>query len=210
MTITGTIYGVILNDREEYPALAASFAEKPYAAPPVAPVVYIKPRQCVTTRGGAVSLPAEVSLLEAAPTLGLLFVRDVAQAAADDVWDAVGAVCLALDMSIPQENYYRPAVAQRGRDGFLPLGDFVAPRMARDIVTRIDGLETHRWSPQARLARPIGKLVADLSAFMTLRAGDLLLVGLPGDAPQVRDGQNIEVQAEGFPVLRTSIAGGLA
>lgn len=200
MIIAGTAYGVVLNDRAERAALAERFQEKPYLASPVAPVVYIKPRQCVRMGGAGVMIPAGVEALEAAPTVALLFGRDSSGAG----WEAVAATCLALDISIPKPDYYRPSVAQRSAEGFLPLGGFDAPDLPEEIVTFIDGIEAHRWK-LSRLVRDASALIADLSSFMTLRAGDLLLLGLPGDAPLVRAGQSIRVQAAGLPTLSTMI-----
>lgn len=201
----GTIYGVLLNDRSEREQLEPAFHQDPYKAPPQAPVVYIKPRLSASAGGQPVPLPEDEHELMAAATLALLFATDAAAVSAENAWDHVGAVSLALDISLPTESYYRPTIAQRCRDGFLPLGAAVAPVRPDQIVTLVDGQEVHRWS-LSRLVRPIDRLIADLSAFMTLRAGDTLLVGLPGDAPRVRLGQAIRVEAEGLPPLRTTVA----
>lgn len=203
--ISGTIYGVVLNDVSERETLGASLTEAPYKAAPVAPVIYIKPRGCVTTGGAAI--PAQPGIVEliAAPTLAIQLAADVTKAQPEDVAQAIGQVFLALDVSVPNDSYYRPAISQRCRDGFLPLGKgSAAPAKfdAIEIATQIDGVEVHLWS-LARLARPVEQLVADLSAFMTLRAGDVLLVGLPGDAPVIEPGQTISVTSKGLASLNS-------
>lgn len=201
MTIGGNIYGVALNDSAELAQLAPDFETKPYLAPPQAPVVYMKPRSAIGR--GAVSVrPQEI--LRAAPTLALLFSRDAARCTAEAALHCIGAVCLALDISEPQVSYYRPAIAQANRDGFLALGDWMPPLLPKAIETRIDGILAHSWSLD-RLARDPSRLVADLSDFMTLRAGDALLIGLPGDAPHVRGGQHLSVSAPGLPALEIKL-----
>lgn len=204
MAVTGTIYGVVLNDREELDRLDSSFREDPYKAPPKAPVVYIKPRLCATGGGAPVPLPEGESELVVAATLALLFAHDASRVTADGAWAHVGATSLALDVSLPTASYYRPPIAQRCRDGFLPLGPASAPALPPEIVTFVDKQEVHRW-PLSRLARSAEELIADLSAFMTLRAGDLLLIGLAGDAPRARAGQRIRVEAEGFAPIETRV-----
>lgn len=199
-----TIYGVILNDRDERATLAAVFAEKPYLAPPRAPVVYIKPGPCVSR--GAVGVPAGIDDVVAAPTLALLFGRDASHAAPEDAMTCVAAICLALDVSAPQADCYRPAVVQSCRDGFLPMGDLASVALPASIETSIDGKPAHRWSLD-RLVRPAPTLIAELSRFMTLRAGDMLLIGLPGDAPRVGAGCTVRVEADGLPALEASFAG---
>lgn len=203
MTIAGNIYGVVLNDSAERAQLAGQFEEKPYAAPPVAPVLYMKPLASIAH--GPIGVPADTSLVAAA-TLALLFARDAARVDEQGVAACLGAVALALDLSIPATSYYRPAIAQKNGDGRLALGDFVAPRQPARIRLFADGELLHEW-PLDRLVRPLETLVADLGAFLTLKAGDVLLVGLPGDAPRIRPGQALRVEADGFPPLEVATKG---
>ncbi|WP_174279659.1 fumarylacetoacetate hydrolase family protein [Sphingomonas bacterium] len=193
--IGGTAYGVILNDQVERDALEPAFHAPPYDAPPRAPVLYVKPRPCLSVDGAAVPVPAELAAVTVAATIGLLFGDHGAAAA-----------CLALDVSEPHRSYFRPAIRERCRDGFLPLGAFAAVPADLDqpIVTRINGVVAHRWS-LARLVRPVARLVADIAAFMTLAPGDLLLVGLAGDAPVAKVGDTVEVAMPGFELLRTRL-----
>lgn len=200
--IAGTAYGVVLNDRAEIALLGSALDADPYKVPPRAPVVYIKPRNCLTSGGAPVVLEADVPSASVAATIALIFDRDVS-GAGGDVLSAVGSACLAVDVSVPHESYYRPAIAQRCRDGFLPLGRVTALPAnlgVTELVTEIDGRIAHRWSLD-RLVRSVPELIGDLAAFMTLRAGDMLLVGLPGDAPVVSAGASVTVSADGFPAL---------
>jgi 5-oxopent-3-ene-1,2,5-tricarboxylate decarboxylase/2-hydroxyhepta-2,4-diene-1,7-dioate isomerase len=204
-TIAGTAYGVALNDKLELESLGEAFAQAPYKAPPRAPVLYIKPRSCFSYGGAPVPLPADLEEVQVAATVGLQFARDVTGASPADVRAAVGAVCLALDVSEPCPSFYRPAIRQQCRDGFLPLAHFAdMPASFAQIVTEIDGREVHRWSLD-RLARPLETAICEISAFMTLRAGDLLLIGIAGDAPRARAGQIVTVRSEGLASLKTAI-----
>ena len=200
--IPGTAYGVLLNDRAELQAMETRFTAKPYLATPQAPIVYIKPRTCFTFGNGSVQIPRDVDQVVVSATLALLFRTDTNRSG-DNPEKSIGGVCLAADLSEPESDYYRPAVRQRCRDGFLPLGRFASFDMhtgQSDVVTLIDGKVEHRWSME-RLVRPIAVLIGALSEFMTLRAGDLLLVGLPGDAPRARPGQTVEIRSSGLPSI---------
>jgi 5-oxopent-3-ene-1,2,5-tricarboxylate decarboxylase / 2-hydroxyhepta-2,4-diene-1,7-dioate isomerase len=205
MIVTGTIYGVVLNDSEERAALGDALKADPYKALPLAPVVYIKPRLCATSGGAAIPLPQGEGELVAASTVALLFGRDATGVTPEAALSYVDAACLALEVSLPSGSYYRPAVAERCRDGFLPLAAADGVRLPDEIVTLVDGVEVHRWS-LARLVRSPAQLISDLSAFMTLRAGDLLMIGLPGDAPRVTAGQTIRIEADGLLPLATTVA----
>lgn len=193
MSCSGHIYGVILNDRDERTRLAPAFDDKPYQSPPKAPVVYMKPATALAS--GSTGLKPGTSLVAAA-TLALLIERDTTGVDAAGALDRVGASALAIDLSYPEATYYRPAVAQRNADGFLALGEWGWPMIPDRISTHVNGQMAHTWSLD-RLVRPVPQLIADISAFLTLRAGDVLLVGLPGDAPQVQAGQTLFAQAEG-------------
>lgn len=203
--VCGTIYGVVLNDANERSAMADAFTADPYKAPPLAPVVYIKPRLCATSGGAPVPLPAGQSVLNVAGTVALLFGRDATAVGEDEALSYVSAACLALDVSLPSADYYRPAIAERCRDGFLPLGMTGDVQLPDEVVTLVDGVEVHRWSLD-RLVRSPAKLVAELSSFMTFQAGDLLLIGLAGDAPRAIVGQHVRVEASGFAPIVVSIA----
>lgn len=197
MNYPGHLYGVVLNDRNEHDSLAPQFSAPPYGAPPSAPVVYMKPRAAIAN--GPIRLASGQSAT-ASSTLALLFARDAARCGPDEAMASVGAMALALDVSLPQANYYRPAIGQAVREGFLALGAWLPVVPVAEIVTAIDGTRGHNWALD-RLVRSPAQLIAELSAFMTLRAGDVLLIGLPGDAPAVRAGQAITVQSDGMPPL---------
>lgn len=202
MITIGTAYGVALNDRTELATHEAAFREPPYSAPPRAPVVYIKPAACFSFNGTKLVLPPGETALKLSSTIALFFGRNNA----GDGLKAVSASALALDASLPGGDYYRPDIARRCRDGFLPLGEFGSAGLPDEIVTFVDDKIVHRWS-LSRLVRDPATLIADLSGFMTLRAGDVLLIGLPGDAPIAHAGQHIKVEATNMAPLVTHIVG---
>lgn len=202
MTLAGNIYGVVLNDTRERERLAPQFDEKPYAAPPRAPVVYMKPLASVVT--GPVAVPP--GGLTAAATLALLVSRDTGGANEADAFSRLGGAALVLDLSLPASSYYRPAVAQKNADGRIALGAFAASAVPKTIRLLADDTVIHEWSLD-RLHRQPGALIAELGSFLTLKAGDVLLIGLPGDAPLAHAGQKLRVEAEGLPPLDVTTTG---
>jgi 5-oxopent-3-ene-1,2,5-tricarboxylate decarboxylase / 2-hydroxyhepta-2,4-diene-1,7-dioate isomerase len=194
--IAGTIYGVALNDRDQHPHLAGAFSEPPYQKPPQRPVLYIKPHPCLMGPCGVIPVPSDLEQVEVAATLALLIGRDACRIKPEKALDHVGGVCLALDVSEPCDSYYRPPVRQRCRDGFLRLSTpvrFEASLLNYAIETVVDEILVHSWSPH-RLIRDPASLIAEISAFMTLAAGDLLLIGLAHDAPRLAAGSRISVR----------------
>lgn len=201
--IAGNIYGVVLNDRPQLAQMADAFAMPPYKAPPRAPVLYLKTRNCLMRCADGIALDTDLAEVEIAATLGLTFGRAATKISSANALDCVASACLALDISQPETSYYRPTVRQRCRDGFLPLGQpglFDRNLLSADIATSINGAKVHAWSPQ-RLVRDAATLIADISSFMTLAAGDLLLIGLPHDAPRASRGDRVHIGCTGLAPL---------
>jgi len=109
--ISGTAYGVALNDREQLAGLGEALNEAPYGKPPVAPILYVKPRNCFAAAGSAVTIPGDVAEVAVGATIAIE--RSTAGAP---------LARLAIDLFAPHASFYRPAIAERCRDGFLPLG----------------------------------------------------------------------------------------
>jgi 5-oxopent-3-ene-1,2,5-tricarboxylate decarboxylase/2-hydroxyhepta-2,4-diene-1,7-dioate isomerase len=55
------------------------------------------------------------------------------------------------------------------------------------------------------LVRPVQRLIADVTEFMTLRPGDILLVGESPDAPLARAGDRVRVEVNGFAPLESRV-----
>ena len=205
--IAGTIYGAALNDRDQCANLAAAFESPPHNRPPQRPILYIKPRNCLMGDAGMIPLPAEWSSIAVAPTLGLLIGRDISRVPSHAALDQISGICLALDIGEPDAGFYRPPVRQNCRDGFLRLGalaEFVPSMLDRALEAQVNGALAHSWSPR-RLVRDVATLIAEISTFMTLAAGDLLLIGVPHDAPRLRDGDRITLSAKDLPLLSATV-----
>jgi 5-oxopent-3-ene-1,2,5-tricarboxylate decarboxylase/2-hydroxyhepta-2,4-diene-1,7-dioate isomerase len=55
------------------------------------------------------------------------------------------------------------------------------------------------------LVRNVSKLIADVSEFMSLARGDVLLVGVPESAPRARAGDRIAVEIDGLGRLENTL-----
>ncbi|HLO65222.1 MAG TPA: fumarylacetoacetate hydrolase family protein, partial [Azonexus sp.] len=72
--VSGTVYGVILNDTVSVQKIG-SLDEAPYKGAPKAPVLYIKPANTRVGCGSTVVLPAGAQSVEVAATVGLVMGR---------------------------------------------------------------------------------------------------------------------------------------
>jgi 5-oxopent-3-ene-1,2,5-tricarboxylate decarboxylase / 2-hydroxyhepta-2,4-diene-1,7-dioate isomerase len=205
----GTIYGVILNDKEERLKLEKSFFEKPYMAPPNAPVLYIKPRNTFEQEGAQVKVPHGFSQVQIDATLGIVIARDAKRIAVDSAPSYIGGLVIASDLTLPHGSYYRPAISQRCRDGFLPLSKVLQPdrsfSLANALITiRVNGLVVHTRTLDS-LVRSVPQLLCDVTEFMTLKANDVLLVGLPFRAPMAGAGDEVSIEIKGLGSLSHSL-----
>ncbi|AOJ28445.1 MULTISPECIES: fumarylacetoacetate hydrolase family protein [Burkholderia] len=206
----GTVYGALLNERVALDALGDAVNAPPYGRPPQAPILYIKPANTHAGDGAAVVVPAGVDALEIGASVAVVFARRATRVPAAQALDYVHGFTLASDVSVPHPDYYRPAVRFKCRDGFCPLGPAIVPAAALGdvdaigLTVRIDG-ELAVSASTATLIRPVRELIADVTAFMSFDAGDVLLLGVAGGAPRARAGSTIEISAAGIGTLRHTL-----
>ena len=197
-----SVVGALLNYRGALARLGESVNQPPYKAPPKAPVLYVKPRNTFAHDADAVRIPMGVPALEAGAALGLVIGESACRIAESHALDAVAGYVIVNDVSVPHESFFRPAVRFKARDGFCPIGR-VVPRSAvpdpdaLGVRVFIDG-ELKQQNSTANLVRRCARLIADVSAFMTLSPGDVLLVGVPEGAPLVRAGQRAAIEIDGL------------
>lgn len=207
---SGTVYGTLLNYRGALAALGDAVHQAPYNKPPVAPVLYIKPANCRIGYGGPIPVPDRVDELEVGPALGIVIGRTACRVAPADAFDYVRGYTLANDVCIPHTNVFRPAIRERCRDGFCPLGPWILEARAVPAPDRLNvrvfiNGERRCESTTANLIRPVAQLIADVTDFITLSPGDVLLVGVPENAPRARAWDRVCVEVEGVGLLENPL-----
>jgi len=196
----GTVYGTLMNFRGELDALGDAMKQPPYKAPPQAPVLYVKPANTWTENGGTIAVPAGVQEVAVGATVAMVMksAREVA------------GYVLMNDLTLPHESFFRPPVKFNCPDGFLGIGDRIRARNeAGDpavfkLEVRINGelKQTVRFS---QLVRPADKLLADVSEFMTLGEGDMLMLGCDVGRPLARVGDRIEIKMPALGTLTNTL-----
>ncbi|NNU44661.1 fumarylacetoacetate hydrolase family protein [Ramlibacter montanisoli] len=196
----GTVYGTLMNFRGELEALGDKVNEPPYKGAPQAPVLYIKPANTWTENGGNIALPAGVAEVEIGATVAM-----VMKSARE-----IEGFVLMNDLSIPHDSFFRPPVKSKCLDGFLAIGDRIRARNeAGDpavfkLEVRINGelKQTVRFS---QLVRPADKLLADVSEFMTLGEGDMLMLGCDAGRPRAKVGDRIQISMPALGTLSNTL-----
>ncbi|WP_265088343.1 fumarylacetoacetate hydrolase family protein [Psychrobacter immobilis] len=190
-----TIYGVILNDTKTLTTLEHELNLPPYKTPAKAPVIYIKPFNTLNTTD-VVSLPTDAQALEVGASIGLVIGKTASRLTSDDALSVLAGVVTAVDLSIPHDSYYRPAIREKCFDGSLVLGDIHdVPDLAHlTLDTKINGVSVNTRH-LSELKRDAVNLLVDVTEFMTLNEGDVLLLGVEYQAPTVKAGDKVQVTA---------------
>lgn len=208
--ISGTVFGTSLNYKGTLERLGDAVHNKPYGSPPIAPVLYIKPANTFNCYGGAIPMPVGISKLEMGAALGLVIGTKATRVNEANALSYLTGYTIVNDVCVPHESLYRPAVQHQARDGFCPIGPWIIDRHEVDnpnnLVIRVfinDKLEQENST--ANLIRSVSRLIADVTEFMTLSPGDVLLVGIPEKAPQAAVGDKIRIEIEGIGSLENVI-----
>lgn len=208
--VVGTVYGAALNFRGVLAALGDAVERAPYKAPPRAPVLYIKPDNTFIGWGAPIPLDDDVSEIVVGATVGVVIGRTACNIESGNALSYVCGYVPVNDVTIPHESYFRPAIYNKTRDGFCPMGPWIVDAA---FVTDPDSLvirafvngELRFEGSTADLVRPVATLLADISAFMTLSPGDVVLVGLPHGLPTARVGDRVAVEIDGVGRLENPI-----
>ena len=208
--VSGTVYGTLLNYRGTLATLGDSVNESPYKEPPKAPILYIKPTNTMSGFGAEIPLPNSVEKLEVGATLGIVIGKTATNVNADFAKEYIAGYTIVNDMTVPHESIFRPAVQHRARDGFCPIGPWV---IEKDAVNNPDNLSLKVYvngdlvqeNTTLNLIRSVSQLLADVTEYMTLFTGDVLLVGVPENPPLVKSGDNIRIEIDQIGFLENVV-----
>jgi len=110
------------------------------------------------------------------------------------------------------ENWYRPNLRVKSRDGATALGPWLVDAAdvewppARALRTLVNGKQTQSGHTRD-LVFDIAFLIEYLSAFMTLDTGDVILTGTPEGVVNVDVGDEVVCEIEGLGRLANRIVG---
>jgi len=207
----GTVIGAALNDQDEFDRLVGAMHAAPYQAPPQRPVLYLKPANTHCAHNSAVEIDPDVSELAVTACLAVVIGAPVSRATPEQAAAAMLGYTLAADLSVPHASFYRPAIRQKCRDNFCPLGPWIVSTGTQgvpddvDLVLTINGREAQH-SRSGKLVRRAATLLAEISQFMTFAPGDVLLVGASQGLPRAGHGDRVEISSESVGTLGFSLS----
>lgn len=207
---SGTLFGIALNYKGLLEGRLEEFNQPPYQKPPVKPVLFIKTPNTRNADGQPVVFPAGVERLQPGPALGVVIGKRASRVSEADAMSHVAGYTIVNEFSLPEDSYYRPAVKAKCRDGFCPIGpelmeaSQVTDPNALTLRLLVNG-EVRQENSTANWVRTIPQLIAELSDFMTLNEGDVLITGTPEGRVDVKPGDTVVVEITGLGKLTNTV-----
>ncbi|MBS0465884.1 MAG: fumarylacetoacetate hydrolase family protein [Proteobacteria bacterium] len=196
----GTVFALGLN-------YADHAAELAFKAPEV-PLVFLKGPNAITGHRARTHRPQDATYMHYECELAVVIGKTCKNVSKADAMQMVAGYSVANDYAIRDylENYYRPNLRVKNRDGCTPLGPWLVDAadvpnpMALQLTTRING-QTTQQGTTADMIFDIATLIEYLSSFMTLNPGDVILTGTPEGLADTKPGDVVETEIAGIGCL---------
>ena len=202
----GTVIALGLNYAKRARELAFSTPEEP--------LVFLKGPGALIGHRGVTRRPAGVKFMHYECELAVIIGRSARGVRRSDAMEHVAGYCIANDYAIRDylENWYRPNLRVKNRDGATVLGPWLVDATdIRDpgnleLRTYVNGRLTQQGNTRDMIS-DVPALIEYLSSFMTLTPGDVILTGTPEGAVNVEVADEVVCEIEGLGRLQNTIVG---
>lgn len=182
---------------------------------PEEPLVFVKGETALIGHRAKTVRPPGVQNMHYECELAVVIGRTTRDVRQGDAYDFIAGYTVANDYAIRDylENWYRPNLRVKNRDGCTPIGPWrvdasdIADPMQLDLQTRVDGVVTQSGNTRDMIF-DVPFLIAYFSAFMTLQPGDLILTGTPDGVVDCPVGAEVVTEIERIGTLINTIAPG--
>jgi 2-keto-4-pentenoate hydratase/2-oxohepta-3-ene-1,7-dioic acid hydratase in catechol pathway len=177
---------------------------------PERPLLFVKTPNTVTGHDRTVRLPDPDKEYEHEAELGVVIDRQARNVESSEAMEYVRGYTAINDLS-NRTDQRREQNWVRGKafDGAAPIGPVLVPpgEVSEDaeITCHVNG-ELRQQSSRNEMIFSIPELIEEITAYLTLEAGDVIATGTPPGVSPVRPGDRVEVSIEGIGTLGTTIA----
>jgi 5-oxopent-3-ene-1,2,5-tricarboxylate decarboxylase/2-hydroxyhepta-2,4-diene-1,7-dioate isomerase len=176
------------------------------------PLVFLKGPGTLIGHRGTTRRPSEAAFMHYECELAVVIGRPAKKVPRAEAMRHVAGYCIANDYAVRDylENWYRPNLRVKNRDGATALGPWlvdasdVADSGALALRTFVNGQQTQSGNTRD-LIFDIPFLIEYLSSFMTLGPGDVILTGTPEGVQNVTPGDEVICEIDGLGRLENSI-----
>jgi 5-oxopent-3-ene-1,2,5-tricarboxylate decarboxylase / 2-hydroxyhepta-2,4-diene-1,7-dioate isomerase len=200
----GTVIALGLNYADHAKELAFNPQEEP--------LVFLKSCGALIGHRAQTRRPADARFMHYECELAVVIGRTAKRVKRADAMRHVAGYTVANDYAIRDylENWYRPNLRVKNRDGCTVLGPWLVdagdvgdpPRLA--LRTLVNGVVTQQGNT-GDLVFDIPSLIEYMSAFMTLAPGDVILTGTPEGVVDVKPGDEVVCEIDGIGRLVNTI-----
>ncbi|MFW1754708.1 fumarylacetoacetate hydrolase family protein [Acinetobacter wanghuae] len=195
----GNVFGIALNYKCLYEKLQTSFNEKPYVNEPKKPVLFIKTPNTRNVSGQPV-VKQKLAILQPGPSLGIVIGKSTTRVSKSEAAAHIAGYVVVNEWSLPEESYYRPAIKAKCQDGFCVVGTPVAA----DQVTDLNNLalrvfvngELKQEGSTANWIRTPEQIIEEISEYMPLNEGDIILTGTPYGRVAVEADDEVRIEID--------------
>jgi 5-oxopent-3-ene-1,2,5-tricarboxylate decarboxylase/2-hydroxyhepta-2,4-diene-1,7-dioate isomerase len=178
------------------------------------PLAFLKAPNTLIGHRGFTRRPSDATFMHYECELAVVIGRAAKNVARADAMAFVAGYTVANDYAIRDylENWYRPNLRVKNRDGCTVLGPwFVPAAMVPDphalaLRTTVNGQLTQSGNTRD-LVNDVPALIEYLSSFMTLSPGDVILTGTPEGVVNVDPGDGVVTEIDGIGRLVNTIVG---
>ncbi|MFH5798457.1 fumarylacetoacetate hydrolase family protein [Haladaptatus sp. CMAA 1911] len=172
---------------------------------PERPLLFLKPPNAVASHGDTITLPAGKERIDHEAELGVVIGEQCRHVAEEDAMDVVAGFTCADDISNrDDQDLEQNWVRGKAFDNSCPLGPVVAtPDEVPDdasVRLRVNG-EVRQESSRDLFIFSIPELIAEITTYLTLEPGDVVITGTPSGVGPLEDGDSVEVEIEGIGTL---------
>ena len=176
---------------------------------PTEPLIFLKPPSSLLKPGGVVRMPVASARVDFEGELVLVIGRRVRKLKEEEWRSAIRGYTLANDVTARDlQDKDGQWTRAKGFDTFCPVGPIVSDELDTEVgltlETRVNG-EMRQHSSTLDFIFPIPRLLAHITATMTLEVGDLVLTGTPSGVGPLKAGDRVEVTIPGLGVLANTV-----
>ncbi len=174
---------------------------------PTEPMIFMKPVSSLCSLGAPILRPAGFERVDHEGELAIVIGKRACNVREEDAMRHILGYTCANDITVRDLQKQGPWLRAKGMDSFLPIG----PRIVTDldpsslnIAVRVNG-DTKQVGNTSQFIFSIAKILAFITAEITLEEHDLVLTGTPAGVGNVAPGDSVEVEIEGIGVLKNPV-----
>ena len=180
------------------------------SATPTEPVIFIKPETAICDLRQPIAIPQEFGSVHHEIELAVLIGSTLKHASEEHVAKAIAGYGIALDLTLRDvqsglKKAGQPWEKAKGFDnscplsGFIAASEFAADPQNTELKLLVNG-EVRQHGSTSDMITKILPLIAYMSRYFTLRAGDVVITGTPEGVGPMASGDKLELSLGGHGI----------